>query len=172
MSSIQTPTELVAAFPYMFPKDMIDSISLNRGWFHTFSELCVAINEALGDERDQREFYWIQTKSKFGAARFYFSMKSTAPAGVHYSIQQTDGSLKMVGKPKSKDPLMQQIDDLVCAAHELTSHQCEVCGAPAKIGRHGGVYATYCPEHARMTAVNEGLPPHYWSASDAAGDWR
>ena len=98
-------------------------------------------------------------------------MESTAPRGITVTTQQPDGSMKVIQRPKSADPLMESIYTLVSDAEERTRLQCEVCGAPATIGNHAGLYATYCPEHARMSKANEDLPAHYWSAGGHYEQW-
>lgn len=171
MSTPKTPGELAAAFPDMFPAESRDNISFIRGWFTTFAELCLSIDNVLGNDREQRNFHWIQCKSKFGAARWYFDMKSTAPRGITVTTQQPDGSMKVIQRPTSADALMESIYTLVSEAQERTSLQCEVCGAPATIGNHDGLYATYCPEHTRMSTADQDLPAHYWCAGGYSKKW-
>jgi hypothetical protein len=167
---MNTPLELYKRFQYQFDGKNI-GIGIFKGWFPLFSKLCEDIDAALGD--DKRGFHWIQCKEKFGAPRWYFSMKSDAPGGIAVSEQQPDGSLKTIHRSHSADNVLQSISTLIDDAQERAAGQCQVCGAPAKIGRHGmGLYATYCTEHSRMAVAGQDLPPHYWSVGDESGDWR
>ncbi len=162
------PEQLIAALPHHFSD--LGNLTFNRGWHATFSVLCFAIDTALGADHDARAFHWTQLKSKFGQARWYWSMKSSAKAPIRISQQQPDGSFKMLTHHQSTDPVWQTVSDLVDTAQARANECCEVCGAPAVVGSHGGRYSTLCEQHALMESKNQPLPLHTWSPTGYSPD--
>lgn len=119
-----TPRSLKARFAYQFSGPMI-SMSLTRGWFTIFEQLCKDIDYALGN--DKRAFHWVQIKEKFGSARVYFQMA----AGI-----------------SDKEPeLMTKLLELKNEAEGASSKVCAACGQPGTIERDTGWMLALCARH-------------------------
>ena len=78
VSTIKTPRELKARFPYMFRTADPFAFEFPKAWFPAFVKLCEEIDALLGDKK--RGFCWLQTKEKFGSARYYWKMTGRSPA--------------------------------------------------------------------------------------------
>jgi hypothetical protein len=141
---IKNPDDLIAAYPYQFEGENIGIVVL-RGWITIFSNLCTAIDDLLG--ADKRGFHWVQTKAKFGVARFYYAIESDAAGIIKISVQQPDGTLKVVSKSESTDPVVAAIDELIEKVQDLTLQTCVECGAPGTMDDSSGKYQVLCNKH-------------------------
>ena len=63
---MKNPSDLIASFPYQFPRDTADKVVFTKATLQIFIDLCFSIDLALGD--DNRGFYWTDTR----AGRFKF----------------------------------------------------------------------------------------------------
>jgi hypothetical protein len=63
---MQIPDDLIASFPYQFPRETAGKVVFTRATLHVFAELCLAVDKALGENK--RGFYWTDTR----AGRFKF----------------------------------------------------------------------------------------------------
>lgn len=149
-----TPKSLIDAYAYQFSEKAV-GIALFKGWFPIFSRLCADVDKELGDNK--RDFFWVQVKEKFGAARFYYSMVVDVPSG-----DQEPGALTVASK----------IARLTTNAAFESAKHCIVCGAPAKIELHRmGGYQALCPEHADMVENRKKLPPFHCNPGDEPEGW-
>jgi hypothetical protein len=158
-TAIKNPDDLMAAYRYQFEAKNI-GIVFFKGWFQIFSELCIDIEVLLGPEK--RRFHWTQVKAKFGVARFYYDIETDAPLTPNVSVQQPDGTLKLISKSSTSDQVVAAIVDLVQKAQDRTQLQCVVCGAPSRVDDCEGLYKVLCYQHSKATK-NSDLPLHTWS---------
>jgi hypothetical protein len=159
-NAIKNPDDLMAAYPYQFAGKNI-GIVFFKGWFQIFSDLCTDINVLLGTEK--RGFHWTQAKAKFGVARFYYDIETAASSTPNVSVQQPDGTLKLLSKSSTSDQVVAAIEDLVQKAQDRTQLQCVVCGSPSRVDDYEGLYTVLCDKHSKATK-NSDLPLHTWFA--------
>lgn len=145
---VTTPRELKDKYPYMFAGPDL-GISFARGWFPSFVQLCVDVDQLLGEDR--MRFRWIQVKEKFGTARFHFELGRARPG------MRTD---------QAKAQLMSDLLKLTQRASLASATQCVICSAPASLDETDLVYMTLCPLHREQRKV--GFPPldPAWFAPD------
>ena len=149
-----TPRTIVELYPYQFSEKNI-GVSIFKGWFPTFYQLCIDVDNELGVSKS--DFYWVQVKEKFGAARFYYSMKYDSP--------DVEGL-------NSEYPLSTRISRIVDKASAETAVRCIVCGASTQVKMHRmGGYQALCDEHASMVKYGKTLPPYHCNPGDEPKGW-
>lgn len=146
-------SELVSRYKYMFEGENI-GISITRGWYKIFSDLCEAIDTELG--ADKQKFHWVQVKEKFGSARFYHRFGATKQQ-MRIDVISPDGvvSLKAASRPLSpknkKQEIQKRIGEMISKAEGLTSDSCIICGeSPADIDKSEGYMLVLCAEHSKV----------------------
>jgi hypothetical protein len=158
---MNTPKELKAKFPYMFLGENI-GLAFHRGWFPTFVSLCEQIDEVLGE--DKRGFHWEQLKEKFGAARYYWSMKSLKRT-LYIDLIAPDRVTTLVNQPKSRaepsSSQVQRINELVQQAEQATSALCIVCRQPGTLNQDQPWMLVLCPRHAGQRRRGK-MEPHWF----------
>lgn len=159
---MKTLDELKARFPYQFEGKNI-GISVAKGWFPAFVQLCVEIDFLLGD--DKRNFHWTQVKEKFGSARYYWAMDDRN-SGANLCIIDGNGStlsiLHQVQADTVNPPsqLSRQIAELIDKASGATSTACIACGAPGTLDSSQGYVLVLCKEHS--DARRRDKLPSFW----------
>ena len=134
---------LQARFPYMFAGPVI-SMEYYQGWFPTLVQLCVELDQLLGEHKAL--FYWRQIKEKFGGCRLYFAFRSGRNsdqeggdlASSDQEDQQPDESLA---------ELRAQVAALVRRATEQMNVNCVICAEPALPESYDGYWQTLCSYH-------------------------
>lgn len=144
MSTINTISQLKAAYPYQFTKKTYE-LSLTHGWLSIFVKLCGDVDALLiAQGKGNHGFHWTQIKEKFGTARFSFGAK------------------------KSARPL---IAELTITAANSTCDVCICCGRPGGEDTYNEYVLTLCEQH--KADRHAGLPLKIWIDSDdevALGD--
>jgi hypothetical protein len=162
---MNNPKQLKARFPYQFAGQNI-GLSISRGWFPLFEQLCEDIDRTLGE--DKRKFHWTQLKEKFGSARFYFSLGGKSAVFVDMINPDAGEASTFVLPAKVRDEEMaalhRQITSLVDAATAKTHDLCIVCGAPGAQDRHDQYLLVLCQDHARLR--RQGKLPSAWFEED------
>ncbi len=159
---MKNPTQLKARFPYQFGGHNI-GISVARGWFPAFAQLCADIDHLLGD--DKRNFHWTQVKEKFGSARYYWAMDRRNPY-VNVSIVDAAGSVLSVVRQEQEDEsnptsqVSRQISALIDQASGATSTSCIACGLPGRLDNYQGYVLVLCEKHADARHRNK--LPSFW----------
>ena len=158
MDPITTPRQLISRYPYMFEGENL-GISIARGWMPLFEQLCMAIDNLLGQHKSG--FHFIQVKEKFGSARFYWSMNGRSPRlrineisdqGINTELYRSNS------EHQNENALSQKIEDLVDAATKKTQTMCVVCGQPALLD-HGNFHLLMlCESHTQQRKCNDKLP--------------
>lgn len=166
---MRSPKLLESRFPYQFAGRNI-GISIAKGWYATFAQLCADIDRLLGEEK--RGFHWTQVKEKFGSARFYWSLGNT-DGPLHVDFLGPDCVASFVSDPSGrqrdaqKSELMVQIASLVHAAMAKTCEMCAVCGGAGEMDSTGGYYLVLCPEHAAQRKNDSQTMDSPWFSSDS-----
>lgn len=148
-----TPGQLKRRYPYMFAGPAV-GISIPRGWMPIFEKLCEDIDVALGTKK--RKFHFTQCKQKFGAARWYWSLKGGGGTVRVNVIAEKGEVLKSWSSPREDMvpvPIDHQIDDLVQTATGKTHHTCMACGDPGDPTDNEGLIQILCERHARDIKV-------------------
>ena len=47
---MKNPSEIIATYGYQFPRDTADKVVFTKAKLHIFSDLCFAVDLALGDD--------------------------------------------------------------------------------------------------------------------------
>lgn len=151
---MKTPRELKARFPYMFSQAGQFAFEFPKAWFPAFVALCEQIDALLGDKK--RGFRWLQTKEKFGSARYYWTMQGREP-GLHIDVISPDGVVTtLVNQPKSAQPtLANRIGELVRHAQEATGEICIVCGQPGELAKNRSWLLVLCPHHLEQDRLGK-----------------
>jgi hypothetical protein len=146
VTDIKTPRELKARYPYMFARAMPYAFEFPKAWFPAFATLCEEIDALLGDKK--RGFRWLQTKEKFGTARYYWKMIGR-PHSIHIDMISTKGVVTtLVNEPKSTQPtISNRIGELVRQAQEDTGKICYACGEPGEMATNRSWLLVLCPKH-------------------------
>jgi hypothetical protein len=146
VTDMKTPRELKVRFPYMFTKADVYAFEFPKVWFPAFATLCEQIDALLGDKK--RGFRWLQTKEKFGSARYYWQMTGRAHS-IHIDMINTKGVVTtLVDRPKKSQPtIVNRIGELVGQAQEATSKICFVCGEPGELATNRTWLLVLCPKH-------------------------
>ncbi|MES2948741.1 MAG: hypothetical protein V4858_09385 [Pseudomonadota bacterium] len=145
-----TPRALETRHPYMFSADNLE-YSVPKGWFPIFAKLCEDIDFLLGD--DKQAFHWTQLKTKFGSARFYWSLGADS-GPLRVDLRTPDGVLSFETDPPGRVRTdrtlrtMKQITALVHAAEAATKKLCAVCcGEAATVEDTPGFSLPVCRLH-------------------------
>ncbi len=122
------------------------AFEFSKAWFPAFATLCEQIDALLGDKK--RGFRWLQTKEKFGTARYYWKMTGRSP-GVHIDMISPEGVITtLVDQPKRAQPaIVSRIGELVRQAQEDTGKICYVCGEPGEMATKRSWLLVLCPKH-------------------------
>lgn len=144
---MKSPKELAQCFPYQFAEPH-RGLSISRGWFDLFAQLCADIDELLGER--QHGFHWTQVKEKFGSARFYW--------GFH----------KAEGIPdEATAQLLTQIAKLVDDATEKTKEACIACGQPGSPHKDAFYVLVLCQRHIEQREMDlEHMDPLWFSKEE------
>jgi hypothetical protein len=141
-----SPRELKALLPYQFAGEHIGR-AFPTGWFHVIAQLCLDIDELLGE--DKMDFNWLQIKEKFGVATLYATMR----------------------EPENDDEQQRQdaIYRAIRAASDKTCSMCIVCGEPSNEVESPMHYVLQlCPAHgALFRAGGIHALPKFWMTSQA-----
>jgi hypothetical protein len=137
MSTINTISQLKAAYPYQFTKKTYE-LSLPHGWFSIFVKLCgdvdaLLIAQGKGNQRAQ----WTQVKEKFGTGRFHI---------------------------KANAAVLPSIVKLTIAAGNETCDVCICCGRPGSEDNFNHYILTLCDQH--KADRHAGLQLKIWIESD------
>ncbi len=137
VNSLNTPRELKARYPYMFAKAGPYAFEFPKAWFPAFAKLCEEIDKLLGENK--RGFRWLQTKEKFGSARYYWKMTGRS-GDIHIDMISPQGKVTtLVDKPKSAQPaIVHRISELVRRAQEETGKICFACGEAGELATNRG----------------------------------
>ena len=148
----QTPNQLAQRFPYQFTGNHL-GLSIPKGWFDGFAQLCEDIDQVLG--LDKRGFYWRQLKEKFGASRWYFCMAGQGDVRVDFQGNGRATSLVAPAHDNANEAnqIRTKIRALVARAEGETHHQCIVCGEQATLDRSSAYVLVLCSEHVRQRAA-------------------
>ena len=144
-----SPQELRARLPYQFAGQHIGR-AFPTGWFPVIAQLCLDIDELLGE--DKMAFNWLQIKEKFGSATLYATMR----------------------EPENDDEQQRQdaIYRAIRAASDKTSSMCIVCGEASQEVRSPAHYVLQlCPSHGPL--FREGgiqALPNFWMPGEADVD--
>mgnify|MGYP006202261665 CR=1 FL=1 len=144
-----SPQELRARLPYQFAGQHIGR-AFPAGWFPVIAQLCLDIDELLGE--DKMEFNWLQIKEKFGSATLFATMR----------------------EPENDDEQQRQdaIYRAIRAASNKTAAMCIVCGLTSQEVRSPAHYVLQlCPTHGPL--FREGgthALPNFWMPSEANAD--
>ena len=162
---MNTLKQIKSRFPYMFAGQNI-GISIARGWEPLFSELCQEIDRLLG--ADKQGFHWTQCKEKFGAARFYWTMKSRTPTFKVDIISESGDVTSLVKRGQGKTPstVSEKIDALVDKATRETQRACIICGQPGATNNDESFVLVLCPDHAADRRAGRLKPTQIWPEDD------
>ena len=122
---MKTLADLRRDYPHMFAAKNI-GISITKGWMPIFAQLCKDIDDTLGD--DKLDFHWVQCKEKFGAARFYYSIKNRTP-GMKINLVDETGEVKSYDirtEEKRETTVSDQVEKLIDEATKKTNTSCWV----------------------------------------------
>lgn len=121
-------------------------LSMYAGWLPVFEQLCADIVLALGEE--SKDFRWVQTKEKFGSARWYWTMEDKSEnlldilANVSGALGE--GVLTLARQRRHA------VAELVKAAEQKTRTMCMVCGQTASTKESEGLYVVSCEMHFQL----------------------
>jgi hypothetical protein len=145
VTDIKTPRELKARFPYMFTKADPYAFDFAKAWFPAFVTLCEDIDALLGDKK--QGFRWLQTKEKFGSARYYWTMTGRK-GGLHIDMISPKGVVTtLVDRPKTQPTIVNRISELVNQAREATGKICYACGEPGEMATNRDWLLVLCAKH-------------------------
>jgi hypothetical protein len=157
---MKTLADLKKDYQYMFAAKNI-GISIAKGWMPIFAQLCKDIDDVLND--DKLDFHWVQCKEKFGAARFYYSIKNCTP-GIKINLVDETGEVKSYDirtEDKREKTVSDQVDELINKATKKTNTSCIVCGDPAEVNSTNRYFLVLCKTHAKKRA-NDELEYDFW----------
>jgi hypothetical protein len=153
-----TPKDLQAKYPYMWAGPNI-GISIPKGWIMIFAELCEAIDQILGDNK--QGFIWTQVKEKFGAGRFYYGYGSRS-SPIRIDIIGGEKVTSLTNNPRSSKPKnatdqekRDAISKLVNEAETMTGTSCICCGALGKRINSFSWLITLCDMHEQKYRANQ-----------------
>jgi hypothetical protein len=161
-----TPKLLQAKYPYMWAGKHI-GISIPKGWMLIFEDLCDAIDQILGDDR--QGFHWSQVKEKFGAGRFYYDYKKGS-GPLRIDVQTPAGVLSFANEPEHPKSLTDKqivmrntIFNLIQEAESKTNKTCICCGNAGHQVQDGWIL-TLCDKHERIhrSDKEDGLDGMMW----------
>lgn len=121
-------------------------LSMYAGWLPVFERVCEDIDLALGEERE--DFRWVQTKEKFGSARWYWTMDDKSE-NLFDILANVSGAFSD-GMPTLASQRRHAVAELVKAAEQKTRTMCMLCGLNGHRQEHRGWYVVCCEEHFQL----------------------
>jgi hypothetical protein len=104
----------------------------------------------------------VQTKEKFGSARYYWRL-ADEPPDLHVDVLSESGSQHLVLQREEPSALARQIRELVDAETARTHHLCIACGEPGEVYTQGW-HLVMCPTHTEER--RRGTKLRYWLEAD------
>jgi hypothetical protein len=109
--------------PEWFDRPMIEIKDGHEGWRQLIDDAFEAVDEVLS-KYSGKYFRIVQVKEKFGVLRIYFRQEGRS------------------------SEVNNRLFEIMRDAEMRSQHFCEVCGAPARLGRQRGRVSVRCPSCA------------------------
>lgn len=161
-SSVPSPSQLRAMYPYQFRDEVGGRLLFPRGWMPIVADMCREVGQVLGQHPPVVDFRWRQFKEKLGAPRYYFALtlKTSCEAQVPAEVSFDDTLALSALREKLQELLM----EVTRRAEARGMSVCMACGAPGVLGDQA-LRLTLCPEHDGLHQLGQ----LRWSDVDAEG---
>lgn len=159
-SSVPSPSQLRAMYPYQFRDEVRGRLLFPRGWMPIVADMCCEVDQVLGQHPPFVDFTWRQLKEKLGAPRYYFALtlktscEDQAPAEVRFDDPLALSALR--------EKLQELLMEVTHRAQTRGMSVCMACGAPGVLGDQAW-RLTLCPEHEGLHQLGQ----LRWSDVDA-----
>lgn len=161
-SSVPSPSQLRAMYPYQFRDEVRGRLLFPRGWMPIVADMCREVDQVLRPHLSAVDFRWCQIKEKLGAPRYYFAL--TLKKNSEAQAPAKDSFDDSIALSALRERLQELLMEVTRRAEARGMSVCMACGAPGVLGDQAW-RLTLCPEHDGPHQLGQ----LRWSDVDADG---